>query len=79
MRRAKIVPGHPGKMAAQFPCPFCTGTAFYGNRALIAASAGQLTRAADDVAVAHTKPSCDTFKQKTAGEFVKACLARIRQ
>lgn len=73
-----LVPGRPDdEMAAQFPCPFCTGTAYFGVLGLIAEATGQ-TSPIEGIGVAHTKPSCETFKSLSAEGFRDACRARMK-
>ncbi len=76
-----VVPGRPSsEVAAEFPCPFCTGTAYAGDLELVAAAVGDSSAAIPaKLGVAHSRPSCETFKRLSADEFATACRERIRQ
>lgn len=76
-----IVPGRPSsEIAAEFPCPFCNGTAYLGVLALIAAAVGQqLPAGLSATGMAHSRPSCETFRRLSAEEFREACRKRVQQ
>ena len=77
-----VVPGRPSsEIAAEFPCPFCSGTAYFGHLALIAAAAKSPApdEGIGEIGVAHTKPSCEKFRSLSAAEFRDACKERMRQ
>lgn len=75
-----VVPGRPAsETAAEFPCPFCSGTAYFGHLDLIAAAVGQPGTSPGGIGVGHSKPSCEKFKRLSAEDFVAACKKRLRQ